>query len=233
MISPTGTLAQLPSAEQMLESQVDRLVELNQDPPGIMATPESGDNSRALRQHSPQNPKFESLSQALSHVMGTPLEVAGRPTSSLDSLGGGIPALLKKLLKRIWADEYIDFSELPPAKGRQRNMPHHLEGRVLLIHWQELESQKRPITDFATWAQWFAIYTTALLQKQPERAADLMAYLLQTANNAKNFKWPAWLVYDQNFHQRMPDTQDIVWANRAWNIRGGFPGAEKISGSLV
>lgn len=83
---------------------------------------------------------------------------------------------------------------------------------MLLIHWQELESQRRPITDFSTWAQCFAIYSAAVLQKQPHRAADLMAYLIQTVNNAKKFKWPAWLVYDQNFRQLMADKQDLVWS---------------------
>ena len=48
-----------------------------------------------------------------------------------------------------------------------------------------------------------------LLQKQLNRAADIMAYMMETANYAKTFKWGA---YDQNLQQHMADKQDLVWA---------------------
>ena len=38
--------------------------------------------------------------------------------SSLVPTGQGLPALPKKLVDRILSNEYIDFSELPPAKGK-------------------------------------------------------------------------------------------------------------------
>ena len=68
------------------------------------------------------------------------------------------------------------------------------------------------ISDFATWAQCYAVYTAVILQCQPHRAADLMAYPVETANNSKRYRWPSWLVYDQNFHQRMAGRKDEVWA---------------------
>ena len=128
------------------------------------------------------------------------------------SINEGLPALPTKLLHKIWANEYVDFSELPPAKSKPRALPHYLEGRVLLVQMQELDNSRRAIPDFTTWAQCFALYAAAILQKQPERAADLMAYLFSTANNARKYKWPSWLVYDQNFRQLMADSQDIRWA---------------------
>lgn len=128
------------------------------------------------------------------------------------SINEGLPALPTKLLHRIWANEYIDFTELPPAKSKPRSLPHYLEGRVLLIQMQELDNNKKAIPDFTSWAQCFALYAAAILQKQPDRATDLMAYFFATANNARKYKWPSWLVYDQNFRQLMADTQDNVWA---------------------
>jgi hypothetical protein len=56
----------------------------------------------------------------------------GEETSSsqpLVTIGTGLPALPKKLLTRVRANEYIDFSELPPAKGKGRPMPQFLEYR--------------------------------------------------------------------------------------------------------
>jgi hypothetical protein len=36
----------------------------------------------------------------------------------LVTVGTGLPALSKKLIARVLANEYIDFVELPPAKGK-------------------------------------------------------------------------------------------------------------------
>ena len=56
-------------------------------------------------------------------------------------LGDGLPALPKRLLDRIWADEYIDFTELPPARVKASPSSQQLaEGQVLLIHLQEAAS---------------------------------------------------------------------------------------------
>ena len=38
----------------------------------------------------------------------------------LVQLGPGLPALPKKLVGKIEAEEYVDFNELPPAKGKGR-----------------------------------------------------------------------------------------------------------------
>ena len=80
------------------------------------------------------------------------------------------------------------------------------------MHMHKLEVTKKTIPDFTTWAQCFVVYAEAILQKQPGRAADLMAYFFATANNARKYKWPSWVVYDQNFRQIMAENQDTVWA---------------------
>ena len=132
--------------------------------------------------------------------------------NSLIPIGEGLPAIPRNLLQKIRVNDYIDFTELPSAKGSPRSKPHLMEGRVLLVQWQELENHMKAISDFATWAQCYAVYTAVILQCQPHRAADLMAYLVKTANNSKRYCWPSWLVYDQNCHQRMAGRKGEVWA---------------------
>ena len=44
--------------------------------------------------------------------------VAKPSTSTMVMLGIGLPALPKKLVDKIEAGEYIDFTELPPARGK-------------------------------------------------------------------------------------------------------------------
>ena len=54
-------------------------------------------------------------------------------TTSLVQLGCGLPAISKKLLEKIEADEYIDFSELPPAKGKDKTAAQSFEGQIVVV----------------------------------------------------------------------------------------------------
>ena len=171
--------------------------------PVITPEPASGKNADIVR-------------QALELALGTSDEAHSSHQSqprSLIAINSVLPALPSKLLQRIWADEYIDFAELPPAKVKPRTVQHYMQGPVLLLQMQDLDSNTRKtIPDFTTWMQCFALYAAAIITKQPDRVANLMAYFFMTANNANKYKWPSWLVYDQNFRQLMANTQDKVWA---------------------
>ena len=122
--------------------------------------------------------------------MGTNSESSEPLQRAMTSINSALPALPTKLLHRIWAGEYIDFGDLPPARSKPHSLPHYLQGHVLVLQMQELEgNSKRAIPDFTTWAQCFALYTAAILMRQPERAPDLMAYLFMIANNAWRYRW--------------------------------------------
>ena len=172
------------------------------------------------------------MKQALDLALGSGTDTQTQQQRSLAPINAGLPALLTKLLHRIWANEYIDFAELPPAKSKPRSFPSDLEGRVLLVQLHELDSSRKAIPDFTTWAQCFALYSAAILQRQPNRAGDLMAYFFFTAGNARKYKWPSWVVYDQNFRQLMGETQDLVWAKTdAGFFTRCFIHAQKAQGS--
>ena len=114
------------------------------------------------------------------------------------NVGAGLPALPKKLVEQIRVNEYIDFADLPPAKGQNRPLLQSLEGHVIVVQAADLAQPRRVIPDLATWSQCFALYVTALAPSQP-RLADLMAYQSLIAKVSAKFKWPSWVVYDQNF----------------------------------
>ena len=87
-------------------------------------------------------------------------------------------------------------------------MPQYLEGRILLLQTQELEGNSRKaIPDFITWAQYFGPGPEAIFSgRRPH------GLLFSYGQQCQKFKWPSWLVYDQNFRQRMANTQDKAWA---------------------
>ena len=115
----------------------------------------------------------------------------------LVSAGAGLPALPKKMVERKLANDYIDFSELPPAKGKVRSLPSGLEGQVVLVQAADLSQSKKLIPDLATWVQCFALYLAVLAPQQPSRIPDLMAYMSCIAKASQKYNWPSWLVYDQ------------------------------------
>ena len=121
-------------------------------------------------------------------------------------MGSGLAALPKKLVERIRANEYIDLTELPPAKGKGRPVPQSLEGQVIVVQAAELVQSRKIVPDLATWTQCFALYVATLASHQPERLPDLIAYQALIAKATLEFRWPSWIVYDQNFRQEAAGT---------------------------
>ena len=126
--------------------------------------------------------------------------------------GAGLAALPKKLVSKILANEYIDFTELPPAKGKARNVPQSLEGQVLVVQAADLMQAQKLIPDLATWVQCFALYANALLTHHPNRMSKMMAYQSIIARASAKYKWPSWVVYDQNFRQEAMNNPSQSWA---------------------
>lgn len=141
-------------------------------------------------------------------------ESGNEPTkvNQLVPTGPGLPALPKKVIDRIHAGDYIDFSDLPPAKGKVRPLSQGLEGQVILVQAQDLLHSKKLIQDLPTWVQCFAVFVAVVAQKQPERVPDLMAYATGIAKASKKFKWPSWVIYDQNFRQEAVSSPTQPWS---------------------
>ena len=138
-------------------------------------------------------------------------ESSGSDTQPSKILGTGLPALSKKLVSRILNNEYIDFAELPPAKGKSRMLPHSLEGQVIVVQAANLLQTRKIIPDLATWVQCFSLYVAAIASHQLGRVPDLMAYQTLIAKASMKYKWPAWVVYDQNFRQEVAGNPGQAW----------------------
>ena len=78
-------------------------------------------------------------------------------TSTMVMLGVGLPVLPKKLVEKIEAGEYINFTELPSARGKSRSILPAVEDQVLVMQAVDLLQSRRVISDLATWLQCFAI----------------------------------------------------------------------------
>ena len=169
--------------------------------------------------------QFESGTQASDLASKTVTEILSQLSGSTSHAGEpqkagtklvptrpGLPALPKKMVEKIRAGQYIDFSELPPAKGHTRTLPSQEEGHVVVIRAEDLVGSKKLIPDLATWLQCFAIYMAVVTDTELDRAKSLLAYMTTIAKASIKYTWPSWIVYDQNFRQEAADNGLKDWS---------------------
>ena len=137
---------------------------------------------------------------------------AGAAHQSLVPTGPGLPAFPRKLVERTHNNEYVDFAELPPAKGRSWPPAPVGEGQILVLQAGDVTPSRRAIPELATWIQCNGIYVAVLTSRQPHRSTELMAYQSIVAKASARYKWPSWVIYDQSFRQKMASTPGQSWA---------------------
>ncbi len=68
-------------------------------------------------------------------------------------LGPGLPPIPARMAERIRENAYIDFSDLPPAKGKGKPVTYALEGQVIVVQAADLMQSQHIFPDLATWSQ--------------------------------------------------------------------------------
>ena len=132
--------------------------------------------------------------------------------SSMCATGEGLPALPKKTVDKILAGEFVDFADLPPAKGRVKASTHAAEGQIVVVQAADLIENRKLIPDLATWVQCFSIYSAVIISKAPDRAKNLLAYMTSIAKCSAKYRWPSWVVYDLNFRQDAAEAGQKDWS---------------------
>ena len=75
------------------------------------------------------------VSEGSSSAKEIPKEGTSCAATALVTLGPGLPALPKKIME---ANLYVDFAELPPAKGRSCPAPQTWEGQLIVVQAADL-----------------------------------------------------------------------------------------------
>ena len=113
-------------------------------------------------------PPYEQATASILSQLGNISTSAGphKAAVKMVTVAAGLPALPRKLVEQIQAGQYIDFCELPPAKGRTRQLPSQEEGHVIVVRADDLSGSRKMIPDLATWLQCFALYMVVLTKNQ-------------------------------------------------------------------
>jgi len=130
--------------------------------------------------------------------------------------------LPKKMVQRITAGEFVDFTDLPPAKSRLPAFRDNQASTLAILQLHEVEKQRKLIPDYSTWSQCFAVYAAVLGSDQPQRLPELMSYQYEMASFARKYKWPAWVVYDMNYRQEAANRPLLSWAEAAGHREAKF-----------
>ena len=129
---------------------------------------------------------------------------SSHPPMQLVTIGTGLPALSKKLVARVLANEYIDFAELPPAKGKGRPMPQSLEGQDYRGPGSRAYADQEDHTRLSHMDTVFCHLCSDTMFQATGTNTRLMAYQTIIAKASQRYRWPSWVVYDQNFRQEAP-----------------------------
>ena len=141
--------------------------------------------------------------------IATPLKTQITPSATPAlSLGEGLAPIPGKIVQRIQAQEFVDFSELLPDN---QTLLRRLEATDN-AHSDATSAKKlRQVTSISTWAQCFMLYAAVLLQKHPERASDLMVYGKMILREAARNPGDGWKVYDTLFRQQAEGNKEMSW----------------------
>ena len=93
-----------------------------------------------------------------------------------------------------------------------RSVPQGLEGQVIVVQAADLMQTRKIIPDLATWIQCFGLYAAVLLKQKPEKVSELIAYMTTISKASVKYKWPSWVIYDQNFRQDAAGNPSLSWA---------------------
>ena len=70
---------------------------------------------------------------------------------------------------------------------------------VLLVQsFEAIRHHRHIIPDITTWVQCFSINVSVMAIKHSEFVPEFVAYMRNIIRASKQFKWPAWIVYDRN-----------------------------------
>lgn len=70
-----------------------------------------------------------------------------------------------------------------------------------MVQAVDLMQTRKIIPDLATRIQCLDLYAAVLLKRRPKKVSELIVYMTAIAKTSVKYKWPSWVINDQNFRQ--------------------------------
>ena len=205
-IPPTGhhSLGVMPSSAQLQTAGLIPLLSTGGATTAGGDEMDTGQGGSSINQQASGNEAIASTITIVVHAKIPPLLAQlnnGTPANGKHVLiAPGLPTLSQKIIDRIKLGDYVDFNELPPARGLSKAVPPHLEGQVVVVQAEDLAASQKLIPNFETWSH--AVLCPLCCSEdftQANLTGGLMAYFYSIATMARKHPWPSWILYDQAF----------------------------------
>lgn len=118
----------------------------------------------------------------------------------------GLPAIPMRLHDRMLAWEYIDLAKLLPARAMPKDPPLATAGGIWLVQSSEL------IPEISAWVQCYAIYTSAVAKRFPDRVPAMLGYIIDITQTSRQLKWPSWVLSDASYRRVAVTTRLMDWS---------------------
>ena len=126
-------------------------------------------------------------------------------------LGEGIPPVPARVVARIRKGEYIDMADLlrDNLEAERRST---VQGTFPLARLGQSKPLRREIPDVLSWAQCFGVYIGVVVETQPERTKQLLAYQATILREARRCGGNGWRGYDSMFRQLAATDEKTDWS---------------------
>ena len=120
-------------------------------------------------------------------------------------VGEGLPPIPRKLAHKIVRWEYVEMAELLPEFW-SLSKEEETEAR------RPTSRRPKQVTEFHTWLQCFATYSSVLGSAHTAAFPELMAYLVTISRVSQDFVGLAWVRYDAAFRRQAAITGNKKWS---------------------
>ena len=133
-----------------------------------------------------------------------PLPLPSDKESPPVHLGGGLPPVPSRLVKKIEEGQFVELAELLPER--------------LSTYWENddqsksTKSKHKTVSNILEWVQCFSIYVAIISRKEPHRVVDLLAYQHLVIQAHQEYQGDCWLGYDRRFRQRAAANPSRSWS---------------------
>ena len=125
-------------------------------------------------------------------------------------LGEGLPPIPAKLIAKIQKGEFVDMAELL-RNNIEAERRRSKENGASTSNVQAAQS-RREVLDILSWVQCVGMYTAIVLQVNPEKFQQLLAYQTMLLREARRCGGAGWQTYDTMFRQQVANSLSADWS---------------------
>ncbi len=120
---------------------------------------------------------------------GSTIAAPEAPMLAIAPNGVAIPP---KLAQKIWKGECVEMAELLPEKLGQSDTPDTPSGSK---EGERKKAKGKRVANILQWVECFHAYMGVVIQQQPSRALDLLAYASLVVHAARKYKGEGCMVH--------------------------------------